>query len=76
MNFATNTQETANVQTEIGATGNSEVLQGAMGAWQVLAGKGFCANSKTIGIEESSDPRITDRKEAGQLSDWSGSLSG
>jgi hypothetical protein len=33
MNSATNTQETDDVQTEIGATANAEVLQGALGAW-------------------------------------------
>jgi hypothetical protein len=32
MNSATNTQETADVQTEIGTTANAEVLQGALGA--------------------------------------------
>jgi hypothetical protein len=34
MNSATNTQETDDVQTEIGATANAEVLQGALGACQ------------------------------------------
>jgi hypothetical protein len=35
MNSATNTQETADVQTEIGATANAEVLQGALGGWEL-----------------------------------------
>jgi len=34
MNSATNTQETADVQTETGATAKAEVLQGALGACQ------------------------------------------
>ena len=34
MNSATNTQKTDDVQTEIGATANAEVLQGALGACQ------------------------------------------
>ena len=35
---------------------------------QVLGGEGF-ANSKIIGIKEPSGPRITDRRETGQLSE-------
>jgi len=42
---------------------------------QVLVGKDFCANSKIIGIKESSGPRITDRRETGQLLEPSRSLS-
>ena len=34
---------------------------------QVLVGKDFCANAKIIGIKEPSGPRITDRRETGQL---------
>jgi hypothetical protein len=34
MNSATNTQETDDVQSEIGATANAEVLQGALGVCQ------------------------------------------
>ena len=34
---------------------------------QVLGGEGFCANSRIIGIKESSGPRIMDRRETGQL---------
>jgi hypothetical protein len=43
---------------------------------QVLGGEGFCANSKIIGCKEVEHPKITVRRETGQLWEPSRSLSG
>ena len=60
---------------EEGLTGEMEDPFEAVKWQQVLGGEGF-ANSKIIGIKEPSGPRITDRRETGQLSEPSRFLSG